>query len=301
VLALLRELYDNGVDRTKIDHKSFKTPSNKSVDITTLSSNYHIEINPSDAGFQDRVVVQDVIKSIAQSPPLDSTQHSFKVVVLHEVDKLSKNAQNALRRTMEKYVAVCRLILVCNSTCRVIEPVRSRCLAIRIPAPTEAEIGEVLSFVSKREGIKLPPELSEKIAQQSARNLRKAILMLEATKVSQYPFQKDQKVVQTDWEEFISIIVKDITEEQSPQRLLDVRNKLYELLGHCIPPDVIFRKLTQELMMKLDSQIKAEVAACAAYYEHRLQLGNKPIFHLEAFVAKFMSIYKRFLISFEMP
>jgi len=35
----------------------------------------------------------------------------------------------------------------------------------------------------------------------------------------------------------------------------------------------------------------------AAFYEHRLQLGSKPIFHLEAFVAKFMSIYKRFLIS----
>ena len=33
----------------------------------------------------------------------------------------------------------------------------------------------------------------------------------------------------------------------------------------------------------------------AAFYEHRLQLGNKAIFHLEAFVAKFMSIFKRFL------
>jgi replication factor C subunit 3/5 len=33
--------------------------------------------------------------------------------------------------------------------------------------------------------------------------------------------------------------------------------------------------------------------------EHRLQCGTKAIFHLEAFVAKFMAIYKRFLLSLE--
>ena len=35
----------------------------------------------------------------------------------------------------------------------------------------------------------------------------------------------------------------------------------------------------------------------AAEYEHRLQLGTKDIFHLEAFVANFMALYKEFLIS----
>lgn len=33
----------------------------------------------------------------------------------------------------------------------------------------------------------------------------------------------------------------------------------------------------------------------AAFYEHRLQLGSKAIYHLEAFVAKFMAIYKKFM------
>lgn len=33
----------------------------------------------------------------------------------------------------------------------------------------------------------------------------------------------------------------------------------------------------------------------AAMYEHRLQLGQKAIYHLEAFIAKFMSIYRGFL------
>ncbi len=35
----------------------------------------------------------------------------------------------------------------------------------------------------------------------------------------------------------------------------------------------------------------------AAFYEARMALGSKEIFHLEAFIAKFMSIYKQFLIN----
>lgn len=53
--------------------------------------------------------------------------------------------------------------------------------------------------------------------------------------------------------------------------------------------------LVTELLSNCDGQLKTEVAHMAAYYEHRLQLGNKAIYHLEAFVAKFMAMYKKFM------
>ena len=62
------------------------------------------------------------------------------MLVLNEVDKLSKEAQHSLRRTMEKYSAACRLILCCNSASKVIEAVRSRCLNIRINSPSREKV-----------------------------------------------------------------------------------------------------------------------------------------------------------------
>lgn len=59
-------------------------------------------------------------QEMARSRPIDSKgRKGFKVLVLSEVDRLSKEAQHSLRRTMEKYSAACRLVLCCNNASRV--------------------------------------------------------------------------------------------------------------------------------------------------------------------------------------
>jgi len=298
IRALLREIYGSGVEKLKFSNKIFKAGSSrKKVEIATLQSNYHIEMCPADAGFSDTHVVSEVIKEIAQTHTLDPTsQKAYKVVVLNEVDRLSQQAQNALRRTMEKYMLTCRIIMCCESSCRVIEPLRSRCLGIRIPAPEKKAIVEVLNNVAKKAHFKLDNTMAYKVADACDRNLRRAILMLEATKAQQYPFADDQKVNLCDWELYVQDIAKAITTQQSAQRLLDIRGRFYEMLGNCIPADVIIKTLTKKLLTTLDDDLKYEVIELAAHFEHRIKMGKKPIYHLEAFVAKFMSIYKAFVI-----
>ena len=163
------------------------------------------------------------------------------------------------------------------------------------PRRSEEEIVGVLHEVCEKERLTLPDELAARIAKASGRNLRRAILALEECKVAQYPFDASMAVPQPDWEVYIKAIAQDICREQSPARLVATRDKLYELLAKCIPADVILKELCAELVSKLDDELKPQVMACAAFYEHRVQQGSKEIFHLEAFVAKFMVIYKKFM------
>lgn len=303
MLALLKELYGPGVEKVKASQMSFEVEtgsSKKKLEVPILSSNFHIELNPGEMGStNDRHVIQHAVKEIAATHAVNEKTQSkcFKVVVLHEVDRLSKGAQHALRRTMEKYTAACRIIMVCESASRVTAPLKSRALLIRVPAPTAVEVTGVLQRVATGEGWKLPAELAERITVESQRNLRKALLLLEACKVQTFPFTPEQKVRTADWELFIDDLAKSVCEEQSPTRLYMARNKMYELLINCIPPEVIIKNLTTNLLRRVDDEIRHKIIREAAFYEHRMQLGNKPIYHLEAFVAKFMAIYKRWVVE----
>lgn len=44
-----------------------------------------------------------------------------------------------------------------------------------------------------------------------------------------------------DWEALIEVVAKDMIEERSPARILQVRAKLYDLLTHCIPATTILK------------------------------------------------------------
>lgn len=179
---------------------------------------------------------------------------------------------------------------------------RSRCLGIRIAAPSVEDIASLLTNVARKESLILPPEVALRVALQSDRNLRRALLMLESMSMQIAPSRQvlPDHNVQTalpDWEIYIGRLAKEILQEQSPSKLLQARDMFYELLTNCIPADLILTTLLRELMKSLDDTLKHEVTYWAAYYEHRIVQGSKEIFHLEAFVAKFMALYKRWLLA----
>lgn len=91
IRAVLRKLYDANVTKVlvvtlkshelrqlKIDERAFQSPSGRKVEVTIYSSNYHVELNPSEAGIFDRVVIQEVIKEFAQTQQLERTKKHFK-------------------------------------------------------------------------------------------------------------------------------------------------------------------------------------------------------------------------------
>uniref|UniRef100_A0A1X7SYQ3 Uncharacterized protein n=1 Tax=Amphimedon queenslandica TaxID=400682 RepID=A0A1X7SYQ3_AMPQE len=68
---------------------------------------------------------------------------------------------------------------------------------------SEVPICSVLQYVCHKESLTIPDTLAKRIAEKSERNLRKAILLCEACRVQQYPFNDDQVVPDCEWEVFL--------------------------------------------------------------------------------------------------
>ncbi|KAL4399167.1 Replication factor C (RF-C) subunit [Malassezia pachydermatis] len=201
---------------------------------------------------------------------------------------------------MEKYMRNLRLILCANSTSRIIAPIRSRCLLLRVGAPRDEDVARVLRHVAKREKFHLPDEVSEAIVRDADGNMRKAILVLETLRVQSPTLAGPLSIAQPDWQTYCERTADLIVSEQSPARLLEVRGRLYELLVHAIPASVIFKTLTQYLVARVDASLRASIVQKAAFYELRSATGNKPIFHLEAFVAQVMFLQKSLFLGMDL-
>jgi len=135
-----------------------------------------LELNASDDRGID--VVRNTIKEFARTLPFNS---DYKLIFLDEADSLTADAQQALRRTMEKYVKTSRFILSCNYSSRIIEPIQSRCVVFRFK-PLEKEIIALkLGEIGKIEKLVFEKESLDSLFYVSQGDLRKAINILQST------------------------------------------------------------------------------------------------------------------------
>ncbi|KAJ1408810.1 P-loop containing nucleoside triphosphate hydrolase [Sesbania bispinosa] len=96
--------------------------------------NVILELNASDDRGID--VVRQQIQDFASTQSLSfGIKSSVKLVLLDEVDAMTKNAQFALRRVIEKYTKGTKFALICNHVDKIIPALQSRCTRFRF-APT---------------------------------------------------------------------------------------------------------------------------------------------------------------------
>lgn len=288
IQCILREVFGNSVEKTKIQNIIIETPSKKKLEFNTIASNFHVECNPSDLGIYDKFVIQDLIKKMAQSGGLVSSV-PFKIVVVSDAHKLTREAQHSLRRTMEKYMSSIRLILNADTISPILPPIKSRCLLLRVAAPSIEKISSILGYVAKKENFPVAEEIINKIAHESERNLRRALLILETMHINE---TKD--IIKPSYILFVQKMAKKMVENPNLEKIKEIRSDFYELEEHLIPIDIIFKILIRSLLQLCDTSLKAKLLKLASHYEHQMRLGSKRIMHFEAFACHFMSAYRKF-------
>lgn len=197
---------------------------------------------------------------------------------------------------MEKYAKTCRFILIADSLSQILEPIRSRCFIIRTPKVPEEQLSSIIQLISESENLRFPESVYRAVIEKSDGDIRRTIVCLELLALQSRDNPKSIDTVIPEWERYIeSLCLVIVTEKHSSETMKKIRGHLYELIVHCIPPSEIFRYLAKGLMRKIDSSLCPKVSAAAAEYESRMHQGSKPIFHLEAFVARFLCIYQDFI------
>ena len=138
-----------------------------------------LELNASDERGID--VVRNRIKNFARS---SFGKYDYKIIFLDEADSLTKDAQSALRRTMEQFSHNTRFILSCNYSNRIIDPIQSRCAVFRFPPLSDEAISEKVREIAQEEGITITEGGVGAIIYVSQGDMRKAINSLQAASIT---------------------------------------------------------------------------------------------------------------------
>jgi replication factor C small subunit len=142
------------------------------------------EINASD----DRrlEVVRTTIKEIATTMKEGDVPH--KIILLDEMDGMTPDAQNALKRIMERYSGNVRFIITCNHRSKIIYPLQSRCANYQFKRLTNNNIKWVLERIMTLEGIpSYDEEPFDEFIGSVQGDMRRAITELQASVHSNTP------------------------------------------------------------------------------------------------------------------
>jgi replication factor C small subunit len=104
---------------------------------------------------------------------------AYRILFINDADALTLDAQQALRRIIERYSRTCKFILATERPSRIIVPIRSRCLPMHFTQPPVDIMLTVLKQIANKEGLTLSDELFLSVARHSGGNLRKALTLLQ--------------------------------------------------------------------------------------------------------------------------
>jgi replication factor C small subunit len=135
-----------------------------------------MELNASDE--RGINVVRETVKTFARTRSIGEIP--FKIMILDEADNMTRDAQQALRRTMERFTETCRFILICNYSGKIIEPIQSRCAPFRFSYLAREDHDEYLQSIIQKESVNLSDEGLGAIFEVCRGDLRRAINTLQA-------------------------------------------------------------------------------------------------------------------------
>lgn len=181
-----------------------------------------LTINASDNRGID--TFRDTIKSFATSMAMGS----FKIIHLEEADRLTIDAQNALKSFMDEQSDHVRFIMTCNTVSKIIPALRSRCQEYFFKAANKDDVTEYLISVLASEQVKFDLDMLDKYQAFAYPDIRKIINLLqqnivnhqlqppklEGNEVGDYKFKLIDLLERDKWAEARKLVCATVTSDE---------------------------------------------------------------------------------------
>ncbi len=261
-----------------------------------LGSNWRsftLDLNASDE--RGIKIVRERIKTFARYGRRGLADIPYSIIILDESDQMTSTAQTALRRIMETSSRLCRFILICNYSSKIIEPIQSRCAIFRFPALQKEDMIERLKYIMKKENLVSSDDVVEAIIEFSEGDLRRAINTLQTSAM----YDGDRKInLNTVLRVVGQANQKDVQlmlNKALNGNYMKARDILYHLMtAYSLSGVDIIRQIHRELfkLSYLSPEDQAELVKVIGEYDFRLSQGANEDIQLSALLAQLAAFTK---------
>ncbi|HLD10876.1 MAG TPA: replication factor C small subunit [Candidatus Nanoarchaeia archaeon] len=242
-----------------------------------------LDLNSSDARGIDVIRMQ--VKDFARTKSIKDVP--FKIIHLDESDALTKEAQQALRRTMENYSKTCRFILSVNYPSKIIDPIKSRCALFRFKPLDKLDLYELIDEIISKEGLILGDGVKSRLVEISGGDVRQTLNLLQScaslsNEVNLDVIKEVSGIVE-------SFDIKEVLEMAVGGGFLNAKKRMLDIMleNGLSGIDIIkqIQKTIYELNISDDEKLKL-IEKCGEV-EFRLVEGADDFIQIEALLAGF--------------
>jgi len=243
--------------------------------------NSFLELNASDERGIDIVRVK--VKDFARTKAIGDVP--FKIIFLDECDALTREAQQALRRTMENYTKTCRFILSCNYSSKIIDPIQSRCVVFKFKPLPKKDIFEIIDYISKKENISIAKEGKDALYEVSKGDCRKVENLLQSS--AAITNNITDKTIYTVASQALPDEINEVLEHAINNNILESRKKMLNLMFENGLSGLDIIKQIQSAIWKLNTENhkKLEMIKLCGEIEFRMVEGSDEFIQLQALLA----------------
>ena len=241
-----------------------------------------MELNASDERGID--VVRETVKTFARVKSIGEIP--FKIMILDEADNMTSDAQQALRRTMERYTGTCRFVLCANYSGRIIEPIQSRCAPFRFTYLPREEHDHYLKDIAEKEKVKISTEGLDAIFEVCGGDLRRAINTLQSAASLGKPI--DSKAVYSITGRASPADVQKMIKVAMGGDFIEARKQLRDMIQKygVAGTDIIRQIHTEIFRADIPEKWKIRLADIVGEVDYRLVEGADEEVQLSALLAK---------------